>query len=92
MNAFIYAYFRYPFGKSGFGGQEPYKIVLEEMEDWLTIEFGSKWGGAIAPALQKALDAVVLEGVPVEKALADAEKDAKAELIEQRKKYHLYIL
>ena len=65
-----------------FGGQRPYKIALEEMRDAPTMEFGGKWTGSINPPLNSALNATISEGVPVEKALADAEKKAKAELAE----------
>jgi len=65
-----------------FGGQKPYKIALDEMRDCPTMEFGDKWAGAIEPALTKFINAVVLEGVSIEEALAKAEEDAKAELAE----------
>jgi len=64
-----------------FGGQRTYKIALEEMQDApTTMQFGGKWRGAIAPALEKALVAVIKEGVSPEKALDKAMEDAKAEL------------
>jgi len=65
-----------------FGGQRPYKIILEEMRDCPVMEFGDKYDGSIDPALNNALNAMILEGVSAQKALDDAEKDAIAELRE----------
>lgn len=65
-----------------FGGQRPYKIALDEAKVTPTAEYGAKWGGSLLPALTNALNAVVAEGVSPEKALADAEKSAEAELLD----------
>ena len=46
------------------------------------MEFGGKFSGSILPSLTVALNAIVMEGMSIEKALADAEKSAKAELRE----------
>ena len=65
-----------------FGGQRPYKTALEEMRDCPPLEYGDKWSGSMTPALNIAINSIVSEGAPIKKALADAEKDAKAELAE----------
>ena len=65
-----------------FGEQRPYKIALEEMKDAPTMEFGGKYSGSIIPSLTVALNAIVMEGMSTEKALADAQKSAEAELRE----------
>ena len=65
-----------------FGGQKPYKIALAEMRDCPPMEFGAKWWGSMSPPLNNALNAIVFEGMPVKKALEDAEKSARAELAE----------
>jgi len=65
-----------------FGGQKPYKIMLEEMKDCPPAEYGDKYYGAIRAVLNKMLNKIVQEGTPVKKALEEAEKSAKIELRE----------
>lgn len=62
-----------------FGGQHPYKIALEEMKDAPPLKLGGKWF-IIEDVLQTAFDRMIFDKVPVEKALNDAEKQAKIEL------------
>lgn len=65
-----------------FGNQETFKIALEVMKQYPpSIEFGGKWP-AISPILTSAIEKVIFEDVPPDKALADAEKQAKIELAE----------
>ncbi len=62
-----------------FGGQDTYRIGLDQMKDAMSVGFGGKWP-IIEQALNNAMDRMMLDGVPVKKALTDAKNQAAKEM------------